>query len=172
MNQLLPLLVLDTNVFIQAYRQCYPFDICPGYWDFLIYHQQQNSIKSVDKVWAEINRVKDPLQHWVRQKMPKDFFAPTNTSAVMQHYQNMNVWVQYNCQFTPAAKAEFRDTNNADGFVLAFAKAKEGVIITEEKHNSAITKKVPIPNVGAAFGVRCESMQWMLRTLKARFDFN
>ena len=31
--------VLDANAFIQAKRRFYPFDVCPGYWGALVWHQ-------------------------------------------------------------------------------------------------------------------------------------
>jgi hypothetical protein len=29
--------LLDSNVFIEAYRRYYSFDICPGFWDCLVH---------------------------------------------------------------------------------------------------------------------------------------
>jgi len=45
-----PVYVLDTNVFVQAHRRHYAFDICPGFWDCLIHHHQTGRIVSIDRV--------------------------------------------------------------------------------------------------------------------------
>ena len=33
-----PLLLMDADVFISAKNRYYAFDICPGFWDSLVYH--------------------------------------------------------------------------------------------------------------------------------------
>ena len=35
--------LLDANVYIQAHRRYYDFDICPGYWDCLFFHLKRLS---------------------------------------------------------------------------------------------------------------------------------
>ena len=48
--------VLDANVFIQAKRRFYGFAFCPGYWQTLIWHQQQGRLCSLDKVRSELEK--------------------------------------------------------------------------------------------------------------------
>lgn len=33
--------LVDSDVFITAKNLYYPFDICPGFWNSLLHHQQQ-----------------------------------------------------------------------------------------------------------------------------------
>jgi|SRR5438477_9163972 len=42
--------VLDTNVFVQAHRRHYAFEICPGFWECLIHYHQTARIVSIDRV--------------------------------------------------------------------------------------------------------------------------
>jgi Domain of unknown function (DUF4411) len=49
--------VLDTNVFIQAKRTFYPFEVCPGYWKAMSWHRKSGRVMSIDRVRDEIERV-------------------------------------------------------------------------------------------------------------------
>ena len=49
-----PLLLMDADVFISAKNRYYAFDICPGFWDSLVYHFGAGNIRSIDKVRNEL----------------------------------------------------------------------------------------------------------------------
>jgi hypothetical protein len=46
--------ILDANVFMQAFRDKYPFDVCPGFWEALTQQHKQGNILSIDRVRQEI----------------------------------------------------------------------------------------------------------------------
>jgi hypothetical protein len=75
-------------------------------------------------------------------------------------------WVQNQAQYLSAAKSAFAGI--ADGWLVAYAKAL--IIATEEVRDPMIKKKVPIPNVGDAFGVTCINTFDMLRALGVAFN--
>jgi hypothetical protein len=50
--------VLDANAFIQAKQKFYGLDFCPGYWQTLIWHQQQDRLCSIDRVQDELLNLK------------------------------------------------------------------------------------------------------------------
>lgn len=54
--------LLDANVFIEAKRRYYAFDLCPGFWDCLVSHHQGDRIQSIDRVKQELERGDDLLQ--------------------------------------------------------------------------------------------------------------
>ena len=170
MTALPQVFVLDTGVFIEPHKKYYPFDICPGYWDCLARHQNRGKIITLDKVLDEINRGNDndKLRVWANN-MPKSFFAPSGDTDIIQRYSDLVNWVQASGHFTDSAKEEFMKADNADGFLLAYAKAKGGIVITEEKSNPAVKSRIKIPDVGKQFGIKCCDIQWMLRKLGARF---
>jgi hypothetical protein len=78
-------------------------------------------------------------------------------------------WVMLQNQFTPAAKAEFADADNADAWVIAFAKAMGYTVVTHEKANPNVKSRVPIPNVCDALGVPYVDTFAMLRALNTQF---
>jgi pimeloyl-ACP methyl ester carboxylesterase len=60
--------------------------------------------------------------------------------------------------------------NGADGWLVAYAKVMDCVIVTQEVLNPDIKRKVPIPNVCQSFSVSFIDTFEMLRRLGVRFS--
>lgn len=163
--------VLDANAFIQSKRKFYAFDICPGYWTALIWHQTRNLVCSIDRVKDELERGGDDLWEWARSQTPEGFFAATDEPEVIRWYGQMVGWVQVQSQFHPEAKAEFSETENADAWLVAYAKRTGSVLVTLEEYDPAIRKKVPIPNVCREFVVDYVTPFDMLRSLSVHLNW-
>jgi hypothetical protein len=161
--------LLDANVFIEAKRRYYAFDICPGFWDCLPAYHKVGRVLSIDRVKQELVRGEDDLKKWVISVMPDSCFASTNESSVIDKYGEMQNWAQKQIQFTEAAKAEF--ANNADSWLVAYAKIKNFVLVTHEEYEPDIKKKIKLPNVCKAFGVDYDDTFKMLRDLNVRFSW-
>ena len=159
--------VLDANAFIQAKRRFYGFNFCPGYWHALIWHQQQGTVCSIDKVQDELEKGGDDLWEWVERELGNAAFADTSNPAVAGAYGQMLAWVMAQPQFLEAAKSKFQDV--ADGWLAAYAKAKGHVVVTLEEYDPVIRKSVPLPNVCRAFDVECITPFEMLRRLNVQF---
>jgi hypothetical protein len=159
-------LVLNANVFIEAHKRYYAFDICPGYWVTLISHHRGGRLRSIDRVRDELVGQGDALSQWVQQS-PGSFFVATSDPSVTAWFGRIIAWVQAQSQFFLAAKEAF--AAGADGWLIAYAKAHGLVIATDEAPNAAIKRRVPIPNVCNAFGVDCIGTFDMLRALGASF---
>ena len=144
--------LLDANVFIEAKRRYYAFDVCPGFWDCLVWHHQGAYVQSIDRVKDELERGGDELSDWVQRTMPTACFASSDDAEVIEQYSQMQLWARQQGQFTEAAKAEFAD--KADAWLIAYAKAKNLVLVTHEVLDRFIQKKIPIPNVCEVFDVR------------------
>jgi hypothetical protein len=73
--------VLDANVFIEAEKNYYAFDICPGFWRALLRQHEARRVCSIDRIRDEL--VNDALQQWVRREVPVDFSRapPTRKSS-------------------------------------------------------------------------------------------
>ena len=164
-----PVYVLDTNVFVQAHRRHYAFEICPGFWDCLIHHHKTGLIVSIDRVRDEI-LAGDALETWVKDTAPSTLFASTADTAVTTNYALMVSWVQTEAQFRVEAKAEFAQV--ADGWLCAYAKAhSQHVVVTHEELSPDAQKRVPLPNVCKQFGVDYADPFVMLKQLKAQFHW-
>lgn len=153
---------LDANVFIEAARRYYAFDLAPGFWRSLVALASDGRIASVDRVRKELEKGKDELATWAKSDF-SDAFEPTTDSNVIQEFVRIMRWVQAQDQFLDAAKALF--AAGADGWLIAHAKVKGGVVVTHEAFSAEVKKKVPIPNVCKAFGVEFIDTFEMLRRL-------
>lgn len=164
--------VLDTNALIQAKRQFYPFDVCPGYWKAVLWHRAKQTIVTVDRVRDEIERGGDDLWDWVKSSYGVERFASTDAPAVIQRYAEMVAWVHAQPQFKAAAKEEFAHEEEADGWVAAYAKAtRGGVVVTLEAFSPDAQKRVPLPNVCRAFDLEWITPFEMLRRLRVKLDW-
>ena len=155
--------VLDANVFIEAARRYYAFDIVPQFWVSLVDLAMAGSVVSIDRVQTELQRGKDTLAQWATTDFATGF-ASTNDPDVKREYANMIEWVMGQNQFKDAAKAKF--ARDADGWLVAYARANNYVVVTHEELAPDVRNKVPIPNVCHAFDVQYIDTFAMLRALR------
>lgn len=163
----LPVYVLDANVFIQAQRHWYPFDIAPAFWEALIRHAGSGRLMSIDRVKDELDRGDDSIGDWAKDEF-NNWFASTAEADVLQSYREVMEWVMEQDQFFDEAKAEF--AGGADGWLVAYARYHGYTVVTHEQYNRDVKKRVPIPNVCQAFGVSYVDSFTMLRLLGVRFS--
>ena len=159
--------ILDSDVFMEAARRYYAFDLAPKFWESLVLHAADGRIQSIDHVKKEIERGKDDLATWATTQF-SDAFASTDEDDVIDSYSEVMGWVQAQSQFSDAAKADF--AAGADGWLVAYAKSKGGIVVTHEVLNPNIRRRVPIPNVCEAFDVKYHDTFEMLRELGVRFS--
>lgn len=157
--------LLDANVFIQAARCYYAFDLVPAFWIVLVRLARDGKIESIDRVRDEIIPGKDDLAEWVRNNF-FHAFSSTNDDAIIQSYREIITWVDSQTQYLDAAKSDF--AKGADGWLVAYAKQNGCKIVTQEVLNPGIRNRVPIPNVCQAFGVNYVDTYRMLRDLDVR----
>lgn len=159
--------VLDANVFIEAARRYYAFDIAPRFWEALTEHAMNGRVQSIDRVKAEIDRGKDILKDWANNNFHR-WFASTDEDDVIDVYRQIMNWAYEQSQFADAAKAEFARLDNADAWLVAYAKAKGYLLVTDELFDPNVKRRIPIPNVCGAFDVEYLGTFDMLRALGVR----
>lgn len=159
--------LLDSNVFIEAAKRYYAFDIAPTFWEQLVHHASEGRILSIDRVRDELAKQQDELSKWANEEFRK-YFASTNGQEVREAYGEIMNWVDAQSQFTKDAKDDFARIENADAWLVAYAKAKGYVVVTHEQYNSDAKRRIPIPNVCKAFGVPYVNTFEMLRQLKIK----
>lgn len=157
--------VLDADVFIEAARRYYAFDLGTRFWDNLISLATEGRVCSIDRVQQELNRGNDELKEWANNRF-SEAFNSTDEDEVANAFSEIMTWVNDQKQFLDAAKADF--ANGADGWLVAYAKVKNYEVVTEEVLRPDIKKKVPIPNVCEAFRVNYCNTFDMLRRLGVR----
>jgi hypothetical protein len=162
-----PVFILDADVFIEAARRYYAFDLTPvhHFWDLLLRYASIGRIRSIDRIKKELERGKDELAAWANDSF-SEAFASTDEEEVSAFYAVIMNWVNDQAQFTDAAKADF--ARGADGWLVAYAKVKGCVVVTHERPAPDSKNKVPIPNVCKKFGVSFVDTFEMLRMLSTR----
>ena len=157
---------LDANVFIQAHKTYYGFDLCPGFWLALLRQHELKRLCSIDKVRKELVDQGDKLTDWVNDTAPAMFFKGTADKAVSDAFRDLMNWVQSE-DYSVQAKSTFAAA--ADGWLIAYAKINGHVVVTHEAYKPDAKNRVLIPNLCIEFDVEwCNTFE-MLRQLKIRF---
>lgn len=162
--------VLDTNVFIEAHRRYYAFDLVPGFWDALVECARHGAIKSIDRVEDELKRggetgKHDALALWAHEHA-EDIFMTTDDAVVVAAYAEIVDWVQGQSQYMDAAKEDF--AAGADGWAIAFAKATGRTVVTLEASSPLSRSRVKIPDVCRGVHVSYVDTFEMLRQLDVK----
>lgn len=169
MSQQKPM-VLDTNVFIEPKNRYYSFDFCPGYWDFLIADFKDGNAVSILPVREELLAQEDELAVWVKDIVPKVHFEDcVKDPTVLAKQLEVAEYVQNNYS-KPNVIADFLAPDVADSWVIAYAMAHEGIVVTHETHKSK-NKKVSMADVCDQFGIHHIDVFEFLRKEKAKFVF-
>jgi hypothetical protein len=164
-----PVYVLDSDVFMTAARSYYAFDLVPAFWDALVREARNERLLSIDRVKAEIGHGNDRLKQWATNDF-HPWFVSTDEDSVVGHYRAIMRWAATHPHFTDAAKAEFADVTNADPWLVAYAKATNRTVVTNEKYDPNILRRIKIPNVCEAFAVKYVDTFQMLRALGIRLS--
>lgn len=155
--------LLDANAFLTPASTYYAFDICGGYWDWLLDAAKKGKVASIDRVKRELREKDDQVRHWI------DFHASIlfkdETTGTGLHMRTVASWAASGA-FSSAATAEF--LSKADAFLVAYAMDGGHEIVTLEKSAPNSKSKIKIPDACAAHGVRCVSPYELLRLHGAR----
>lgn len=158
--------ILDANVFISAFRQYYSFDIVPSFWNCLEDLAQKNYICSIDRVYEELTRSAhnpDQLHEWSQSSFDT-YFKSTVDNNVINAYGALQRWANDSSYFTQTAKSEF--ASNADAWLIAYAKATGGTLVTHEAFNIETKNRILIPVACKHFEISYINTFDMLRELE------
>ena len=163
-------LVLDANVFIAAKNSYYAFDICPGFWEALSFHNENQDICSIDRTLLELRArsSNDPLVKWIETQLSSAFFVDTDVEPVIDAYRLVLDWVNNNPKWSHSAKSEFATV--ADSRLIAYAFSSTSVIVTNERSRPDSVRKIFIPDVCNRFDIDYMDTFDFLRELGIRFE--
>lgn len=161
--------LLDANVFIEAHRRYYSFDIAPSFWGSLKNLAEGSHICSIDKIQNELcpsTTSPDRLNQWTSEQF-SDYFKSVDEADVLSSYSEIQSWSASSTHFTDEAKREF--AQNADAWIVAYAKAKGYTVVTHEGNNPQKRNRILIPVACAEFGIPYTDTFNMLRNLNVTF---
>ncbi len=157
--------LLDANTFIEAKNRYYGMEICPGYWDWLLHTNNQGHVSSITAVKNELRKGDDELSQWAHDN--EHLFFPEDDEATQIAFAEIANHIMLLDSFNLAAREDF--LSGADPWLIAKAKAIDATIVTHEKLNKNIKRKILIPNVCEDFGVTYINTFELLSILKAQF---
>ena len=160
---------LDTDSFVTPSRGPYRFTTVPKFWEFLEQKATEHVIASPEFVLLRELSSNDPkdsdeLEVWAKKQQGTLFLSPD--MAVQQALTQIAESVKLEPRYAPQYVAKFLD--GADPWVIAYAKALGGRVVTFEKSEPRSTNP-KIPDVAAKFDVKCINLWDMLTELKATF---
>lgn len=153
--------LLDTNIFITAKNEL-PIDVYPSFWQELSQLASNGIFKSIKKVEDEIRKGKDELVDWIDNNLPNDFFITENAETLVA-LSAVSQWTTMNNVYTQAAKNEFASV--ADSWLIAEALSLSVTVITHETPDPSCKKRVKIPDVCNAVGVKFCNLNTAFRSL-------
>ena len=160
--------LLDSNIFIQAKNIQYPFDVFPGFWELLKKDMFSGLIHSIDPVYKELMKGDDELKVWISKYKDTDCFLKVEDTATQNAYKEIARWASSpKLNYTETAKSVFLSA--ADSWLIAKAVVNKCSIVTLEKYDPFIKKRIKIPNACMEFNVNCINTIDLLRDMKAKF---
>ncbi|MCH7226182.1 DUF4411 family protein [Haloferula sp. A504] len=156
--------LLDSNTLIEAKNAHYSFEVCPGFWDWLVLKIGEGSVLSIEAVSTELRRQTDELSEWAVRDASGMFLAPDAATAVAM--REVTAWVMAQ-DYKEEHRANF--FAKADPLLIACAKAHDHKVVTHEVPVPENSRKVKIPNVCQAMDVEWTNLYSMLRAERARF---
>lgn len=160
--------LIDTNILITAYRQTYPMDIFPSFWEQLI-EKGSSKVIVLDKVYDEIiedYNGEDELKTWVLDNKNNFCNIVSSDEDIILEYKKIANEIQKSKRYKDPAKHEYFDV--ADSWICAAAKAKDLVIVTNEVSSNA-QNRVKIPDVCEKFNIKYINSIKFIRELGMRF---
>ncbi|SUB74400.1 DUF4411 family protein [Peptoniphilus indolicus] len=141
--------LLDTNIFITAYKHTYPMDVFPSFWDKLITNGG-NKIILLDKIYDELLVGDDGLIDWIKENKNNFTNITSSDADIISNYTQIADKIENESKYEDTAKYEYY--NVADSWICAAALAKKYIIVTNEI-GSNTKKRIKIPDVCEAFGI-------------------
>lgn len=159
--------LLDSNVFIEPSKKYYAMDLVPSYWDFLTTYAQNGILSSIDRVRDEVSN-NEQLGEWVQNVFPR--WESTESTEVISEFRQITAWFKKSQHYNKYAKAVFENESKADAWVIAYARVYNYTVVTDERWNAEIKKKIPVPNACHLLQVKWTGITDMLRSLGIRLS--
>jgi hypothetical protein len=159
--------ILDANVFIQAHRFYYPFDLFPGFWNWLKQENKKKSIGTIDWVYNEIKTGNDQLFDWMKNLDFDQWVLKCDDEQTQAHYADIANQVMEDTHYTQQAKDLF--LSRADSWLIAKVRALGITLVTEERSNPQKRNQIFIPDICKKYNIPCINTIGLIRKLGGHF---
>lgn len=145
---------IDTSSLIWAWRFAYPRERFPSVWAQIENLIRVGDLKASPMVLVELERQEDDLHEWAAVK--PEMFIDLDEA---QQQEVREIMVSHAGILQPG-----EDRVNADPFVIALARCRGLVVVSEERRSGNLNTP-KIPNVCAARGIRCVNLLGLMTDL-------
>ncbi len=154
---------VDACSLIWAMRSAYPIEHFPGLWGKMSEASKKGILISTELVFDELNTQEgkeDGILTWASEH--KDMFIKMDDATAIAVAEVIKKY--------PLLVDTLTDRNQADPYLIALAKVKNAIVVSEEgsAHNSP--KKMKIPDVCSKEGIRCIKLLPMLKEFGWKFS--
>lgn len=154
---------LDANVLIKAWESYYSPSVCPTYWDVLDELGAQGQLFVPSWVAEEIHRTDDDLSRWLKKSRIKVRSVTEEVGLKLKEIYAKDPRHELLVDNT-------KQRSLADPWLIAHAMAEGACVVSkEEKPTAANNKRVKIPHVCEAMGIRCIDDFQMIEELGITF---
>lgn len=149
---------IDSSALVFAWTDAYVIDHFASFWDRLDALAREGRALVTDEVFEEMARKEDGLFGWLSSRphmiMPHTEDIQDSVSEVLARYPLL-------------IKATGVNRSGADPFVIALARCRGAVVISQEQNGS--TSKPKIPDVCSGYGITCGRLRSLIATEGWRF---
>ena len=137
---------LDSDILIAAKRTHYSFRRVPTFWTMLETKAAEGILSCPFMVFVELIQYEDELAEWAKKRKDTPLFTDPSSSVQLK-FNEIADWID--AQFQPRRVAEV--LKGADAWLVAYASALGGSVVTAETEVGIGAKKVKIPNLCKEF---------------------
>ncbi len=164
-------LLIDADVLIRAKNDYYSFNICPGFWKWLLIKHAEGLLFSIDKVKEDLDKGEDELKKWANSDAAKGFFLETGEDTASNLVKIRTALEQEHITGSKRAKID-EFMKDSDSYLVAHAMAIGCGVITLEKGGINHREKIKIPGVCDLFKVHRQTNLFdLLHADKPLFTF-
>lgn len=159
---------LDSNTFIEAKNRYYGLDFCPAFWEWIDKEASAGRLLCVRVIYDEIVQGEDELASWMKERRDNGWLCKIDAEDTQSCFRQVVAYVESKRgQYTDDAILRFM--GRGDPWLIAYCLANGHTLVTHERPQPEAKRRVPIPDVCNALGVRWIDGFDLLRELKARF---
>lgn len=154
--------ILDSNFFITAKNNWYPFANFPTFWEELLKRGKDGKFVICKEVYDEIVNGEDDLSDWIKDNKDTIKILSSNDEIIIKNISLIMNSLQNNLILKSTAIENF--AKGADPIIIAHAIANNYTLITQEKNDPNCKRKVLIPNVCNEFGVKWNNALFFIKS--------
>lgn len=153
-----PIYCIDTCCFITGWATYDP-ETFSGVWERLAGLADDGRLVSSSEVLDELSKKADAIHDWAKAR--ESMFLPLTPDVVAETRALLKKY--------PRLLNERKGRNSADPYVLALAKVKGCVVVSEETPSTNVETNPKVPSVCAAEGIECIRLPELIKRERWKF---